>query len=123
MPVTEATGQAATRLSYIVYGDEWMLQADIIKVVPWLNILGVHTGYKVTRLQGRYDDVNLEQNGRRSVYAINGGDDGFFQRMHDWHGWMSPFIDAEYGNATFTGPGTYDVFASLTGLYPRPASS
>ncbi|MGH2480045.1 MAG: hypothetical protein ACRDHW_10360, partial [Ktedonobacteraceae bacterium] len=123
MTVTGPDGHAATSLSYVVYGDEWMLQADFIKVVPWMNILGVHSGYKVTRLEGRYDDINLEQTARRSAYALNGGDDGFFQHMHDWHGWISPFIDAQYGNATFTGPGTYNVFASQTGLYPKPASS
>lgn len=119
--VTDPSGHATTSLSYVVYGDEWMLQADFIKVTPWLNVIGVHSGYKVTRLEGRYDDVNLEQTARRSVYALNGGDDGFFQHMQSWHGWISPFIDAQYGNATFTGPGTYDVFASQTGLFPRPA--
>lgn len=122
MTVTGPDGRATTSLSYVVYGDEWMLQADFIKVVPWLNVLGVHSGYKVTRLEGRYDDINLENTARRSAYALNGGDDGFFQHMRDWHGWISPFIDAEYGTATFTGPGTYNVFASQTGLYPRPTN-
>lgn len=123
IPVKDPQGRSVTSMSYVVYGDEWMLQATVIKVNPFLNVLGVHTGYKITRLQGRYDDINLEQTARRSVYAINGGDDGFFQRMHEWKGWISPFIDAQYGNATFTGPGTYNVYASQTGLYPKPASS
>lgn len=120
--LTDPNGHTTTSLSYVVYGDEWMLQGDFIKVVPWMNVLGVHSGYKVTRLEGRYDDINLEQTARRSAYALNGGDDGFFQNMQSWHGWISPFIDAEYGTATFVGPGTYDVFASQTGLYPRPVS-
>lgn len=123
LTVTDANGHSATSLSYVVFGDEWMLQADFIKVVPWLNVLGVHSGYKVTRLEGRYDDVNLELTGKRSVYALNGGDDGFFQHMQSWHGWISPFIDAEYGSATFVGPGTYDVFASQTGLDLRQTSN
>jgi hypothetical protein len=121
--VTDTKGNTTTASSVtgVVYGNEWTLEADFIKVVPWLTVLGVHSGYKVTRLEGRYDDIHLEQNGPRSVYAIDGGDDGFFQHMHDWHGWISPFIDAQYGSATFTGPGTYNVYASETGLYPKPA--
>ncbi len=121
VPVTDANGHSTTSISYQVYGDEWTLEADFIKVAPWLNVLGVHSGYKVTRLEGRYDDINLEKNGPRSVYALNGGDDGFFQHMHDWHGWISPFIDAQYGSATFVGIGTYNVYASQTGLYAKPA--
>ena len=123
--ITDPDGNSVTGTSIggIVYGDEWTLEADFIKVVPWMNVLGVHSGYKVTRLDGRFDDLNLANNGPRRVYAINGGDDGFFQHMRDWHGWISPFIDAQYGSATFTVPGTYNVYASETGLYPRPTSS
>jgi hypothetical protein len=123
--ITDPQGHTIMALSVggLVYGDEWTLEADYIKVVPWLTAFGVHSGYKVTRLEGRFDDIHLANTGPRSVYAINGGDDGFFQHMQDWHGWISPFIDAQYGSATFTKPGTYDVFASQDTLIPRPASS
>jgi len=121
--VTDANGHATNSLSYQVYGDEWTLEADFIKVAPWLNVLGVHSGYKVTRLEGRYDDINLEKTGQRSAYALNGGDDGFFQRMRNWQGWITPFIDAEYGSATFTGTGSYNVYASQTGLYAKVANN
>jgi hypothetical protein len=121
--VTDSNGHSTTSLSYLIYGDEWTLEADFIKVAPWLNVAGVHSGYKVTRLEGRYDDINLEKNGPRSVYAINGGDDGFFQHMRSWQGWVTPFIDAEYGSATFTGLGSFNVYASQTGLFPEPANS
>jgi hypothetical protein len=119
--VTDSNGHATTSLSYLIDGDEWTLEADFIKVAPWLNVLGVHSGYKVSRLEGRYDDINLEKTGPRTVYAINGGDDGFFQHMRAWQGWITPFIDAEYGTATFTGTGSFNIYASQTGLYPKSA--
>jgi hypothetical protein len=116
----DANGHVASDQVYLVNGNEWMLQGDIIKITPWMNILGLHTGYKLTRLEGRYDDSNLERTAQHTVVDINGGDDGFFQNMHAWHGWISPFIDAQYGNAVFTSAnGTYDVYVSQTGLYSK----
>src|SRR5436853_282281 len=81
-------------------GDEWMLQGDIIKFPTWLNILGLHSGYKLTRLEGRYDDPKLESNSRHVVVTLNGGDDNFFKTMQG-QAWVSPVIQAAYGNAVF----------------------
>ncbi|MGH2481111.1 MAG: hypothetical protein ACRDHW_15760, partial [Ktedonobacteraceae bacterium] len=104
--------------TYLVLGNEWMLQDDTIKIAPWLNVVGLHSGYKVTRLEGRYDKPDLERNATHTVVELNGGDDGFFQHMQDWHGWISPFIDAQYGSAVFSpADGTYDIYVSQTGLF------
>ena len=108
---------------YNVQGDEWMLQGDFIKFPTWLNILGLHTGYKLTRLEGRYDDPNLERTAPRTVIELNGGDDNFFKTMHTQRGWIGPFVDATYGNAVFVpADGAYDVFVSQTGLYVKTTS-
>ncbi|GAC1387383.1 MAG: hypothetical protein NVS4B7_07500 [Ktedonobacteraceae bacterium] len=113
-------GHQASDQTYAVNGDEWMLQADYIKFPTWLNILGVHSGYKLTRLEGRFDDPNLESNARHVVITLNGGDDNFFQTAHNQKSWLGPFVDATYGNATFDpADGTYDIFASQTGLYAK----
>lgn len=117
-------GHAISQQSYLVLGNEWMLQDDTIKIATWLNVIGMHSGYKLTRLEGRYDDPNLEANAHHTVVVLNGGDDGFFQNMKAWHGWISPFIDAEYGTAVFSAAnGTYDIYVSQTGLYDEPVST
>lgn len=105
---------------YNVLGDEWMLQADFIKFPAWMNILGFHSGYKITRLEGLYQDRNLESTARHTVVDLNGGEDNFFKTMRDQRFWFSPFVDAYYGNAAFEpADGTYDVYASQTGLYAK----
>jgi hypothetical protein len=120
----DQNGHVTSQQSYLVLGNEWMLQDDTIKVATWLNVLGVHSGYKLTRLEGRYDDPNLERHSEHTVVELNGGDDGFFQNMHAWHGWISPFIDAQYGTAVFSpADGTYDVFVSQTGLYDEKVNT
>lgn len=120
----DQNGHTASEQTYIVLGNEWMLQDDTIKVVPWLNVIGVHSGYKLTRLEGRYDDPNLERDAHHTVVELNGGDGDFFLHMRDWHGWISPFIDAQYGTAVFSpADGTYDVYVSQTGLYDKKVST
>jgi hypothetical protein len=115
------SGSQTSDKTYLVNGDEWMLEGDIIKFPTWLNIVGLHSGYKLTRLEGRYNDPQLELSGKRTVITLNGGDDNFFKTVQQ-QAWVSPIIQAAYGNAVFlTADGkTYDVYVSQTGLYAVP---
>lgn len=117
----DQNGKQTSEQTYIINGDEWMLQGDIIKFPPLLNIFGLHSGYKLTRLEGRYDDPNLEANSHHVVVVLNGGDDNFFKTVQE-QAWTSPFVQAAYGSGTFIQPDgkTYDVFVSQTGLYAAP---
>src|SRR5438552_1222924 len=107
--------------TYLIHGDEWMVQGDILKFSPWLNVIGLHSGYKLTRLEGRYDDIKLENTAPRTAIELNGGDDNFFKTAYTQKSWFSPFVDAAYGNAVFQAPGTFDVFATQDALIARPA--
>ena len=117
----DQNGHQVSEQTYILNGDEWMLQGDIIKFPPWLNIFGLHSGYKLTRLEGRFDDPNLEANSHHTVVVLNGGDDNFFKTVQE-QAWTSPVVQAAYGSGTFIQPDgkTYDVFVSQTGLYAAP---
>lgn len=117
----DQNGKQTSEQTYIINGDEWMLQGDIIKFPSWLNIFGLHSGYKLTRLEGRFDDPNLEANSHHVVVVLNGGDDNFFKTVQE-QAWTSPVVQAAYGSSTFLQPDgkTYDVFVSQTGLYAAP---
>lgn len=116
----DKNGHQASDETYQVLGDEWVLQGDIVKFPAYLNALGLHSGYKLTRLEGRYDDLNLERHAEHTAIALNGGDDTFFQTARQQN-WMSPFVEATYGNAVFQITGTYNVYISQTGLFAKPA--
>jgi hypothetical protein len=105
--------------TYLLQGDQWMLQGDILKIVSWLDILGLHSGYKLTRLEGRYNDINLEENAHHTAIALNGGDDTFFKIAYTQRSWLHPFIDAAYGNAVFQTTGSFDIFATQDALIAR----
>jgi hypothetical protein len=116
----DGNGQIASESTYLLQGDEWMMQGDIIKFPAWLNIIGFHAGYKLTRLEGRFDDIALEDSARHTAIALNGGDDAFFQTTYLHKQWFAPLVDAAYGNAVFQAPGSFDVFATQDALIARP---
>lgn len=117
----DGNGKQTSDNTYFVQGDRWMLQGNIIKFPTWLNILGVHSGYKLTRLEGQYDDPNDEANLKHTVITLNGGDDSFFKTVYK-QAWSSPFVDAAYGNAVIIPADghSYSVLVSQSGLYAKP---
>jgi hypothetical protein len=116
----DGNGQVTSENTYLLQGDEWMMQGDIIKFPAWLNVIGFHAGYKLTRLEGRFDDIALENTARHTAIALNGGEDTFFQTTYMHKQWFALFVDAAYGNAVFQAPGSFDVFATQDALIARP---
>ena len=109
-------GNTHTRQTYQVEGDMWVLQADIVELHHWVNVLGMHSGYKVTRLFGeRLDGVSPTQH----QILLNGGDGSFFADMRDRKWWTKPFVRSAYGNAVISAPGDFDVYISQDAIKAR----
>jgi len=118
--------QAAGRtLVFDTYGDEWQLDARILKWRGIATVLGFDTIYRLDRFAGRYRDAAQERTGRRSVYSLNdepGLDVWAWTRAYPR--WL-PWVDAVYGSATYmpmVAGATYRVTASPTGLLARPVN-
>ncbi|WP_280436416.1 hypothetical protein [Nocardia carnea] len=111
-------GGTTERSTHRVEGDLWALQAQIVELEPWVNALGFHSGYKVSRLYGqRLDGVATGQN----HIFLNGGDRDFFREMTEDRWFTSPFVRSAYGNAVIAMPGEYDVYISRDAIKTRPA--
>ncbi|MBE3561348.1 MAG: hypothetical protein IMW89_19330 [Ktedonobacteraceae bacterium] len=118
----DSNQQPISKETYVVNGDEWMLQANFIEFHPWLNIFGLHSGYKLTRLEGRFDDPDMERHHEHTVIVLNGGDDDFFKTVKK-QSWYSPFVKGMYGTATFLPADgkTYNIMVSQDTIKPVPA--
>lgn len=104
-------------LKYVVEGDMWVLQANIVELEPWVNALGFNAGYKVTRVYGqRLDGIATKQN----HIFLNGGDKDFFEDMKNETWYTKPFVKSANGNAVIAVAGTYDVFISRDAIKARP---
>ena len=57
-------------VSYALAGDEFYVDAHILKWKPFANLLGVHTAYQLDRVSGRYTDLDDERGRPRTVHSL-----------------------------------------------------
>lgn len=100
-----------------VPGEQVQLQGDIIKYWSGLNAVGLQSGYKLTRLQGYYNDPIAERNSRPDPILLNGGDDYLYKTVHGLPS-VTPVVAAINDNSlSLIGDGhTYDITVSQDGL-------
>lgn len=109
-----------------ISGDAIYIDAHILKWKPIVNLLGLHTGYDLDRVGGRYDAVQDEQGKPHTIFPLRPErtvDVFGFVRRHPRL--LAPLVDAEYGSGTFVGtehPGRFEVRVSTTGLLIRPVA-
>ncbi|MBB4082252.1 hypothetical protein [Brevundimonas lenta] len=122
---------AATNL-YPLHGDEWRLEAQVLKWKPWANVLGLDTQYRLDRLSGRYASTEQEINDERSVHPLSGGDEtnGLPWKLSAWdmarkNRKYIDAVDTLYGGAAYmpmADGARYEVWITQSGLVARPAN-
>src|ERR1700733_8161946 len=117
------TYPSGERANYLLRGDEWQVDARVLKWHVFANLIGFDTAYRLERLGGRYSTVEDERAQARTGYTLNPP-----QRIDPWdlarryHSWV-PWVDAVYGSATFlpmADGALYEIKVSQSGLVARP---
>jgi hypothetical protein len=111
--------------AFEVRGDDFQVDARVLKWKGIAYLLGFDTIYRLDRLSGRYRNIEDEKTKPRTVYALNPPD-----RIDLWELARNamevlPGIDAIYGSSTYVpmvAAGTYEVKISPTGLFVRPTN-
>lgn len=103
-------GQRLPPRSFLLNGDQWALEGDILKWDDWLNFAGIHTMYKLTRIRGRYVNYQDEINQPPSVYSLVEQEDDPRWRWLYKYGHQLRFVDAVYGNTVYTYPSQQNIF-------------
>ena len=114
-------GRAAT---YTLAGDEVYVDAHILKWKPLANLLGLHTAYELSRITGRYRDIEQERSAPRTVYSLAPTRPVDLFALRQRHAFLDRLLDAEYGSGTFVPvarPAELEVRVSTTGLMMREA--
>jgi len=111
--------------NYIIKGDEWQLDARIIKWKPPVYLAGLDSLYRLERISGRYRDIQKEMTGIRTVYSLteNQGLD-IWSIAKKYPLWI-PWVDAYYGSATYlpmSDKARFKITLSQTGLLARPVN-
>ncbi len=108
---------------YELRGDEWQIDARVLKWRAMGTVLGFDTVYRLERLSGRYADADQDRTATRTVYPLwhAPGLDlwKLIRRYHD----QLPFADALYGSAAYVPMAEgaqYVVTVTASGLAVRP---
>ena len=118
------TGDEAPEI-HTLSGDQWQLDARIIRFTGPLRWLGVAPGYRLERLGGRYTSLEQERTAPRSVIGL--GDAVWFD-LDLWEldrRFNMPFVEGVYGNSVFMpmrDGATYEIRLSASGLVAVPVN-
>jgi hypothetical protein len=108
---------------FFLRGDEWQVDARILKWQAAVNLLGFDSAFRLDRISGRYTNIEDERGQLRTVYQLHPpGTIDLWELARRYHRWL-PWVDALYGSATFlpmADKGSYEISASQTGLIARP---
>jgi len=111
--------------SFELHGDEWQIDARLLKWRPVATIVGFDTVYRLERLSGRYTDLAQERAAKRTVHGLaESAPVDFWALLRRAHEYL-PLADALYGSAAFVPMAEgaeYVVTVSGSGLVVRPAN-
>ncbi len=116
--------EEGTENSYELYGEQWQIDARVIRWRGLIAMFGTKPGYRLDRLSGRYYSLEDERRKKRSVHQLTQSE--YWLDMWDWakeNGRFLPVFDAVYGSATFLpmeDGAIYQVSLSASGLVATP---
>ena len=113
-------------LTYRINGDEWQLDARVLRWLPPANLLGLDSRYRLERLSGRYSNAAEQRERPQSVHDLV--DERGMElwpllgKLQEYTGW----IDTYYGSATYlpmADSAEYEVVMTQSGLVARPSNA
>lgn len=119
-----ATAPGVGARQYVLYGDQWQIDARVVRWKLPALMAGVPPLYRLERLSGRYSDAAREASATRSVHALDdwpAPDLGSLkQSFPNWF----PFVDVQFGSAAYMplfDGAKYQVYMDPRGaLFVRP---
>lgn len=111
--------EANTFKPYLVKGEQWFIQGDVIKWEDWANFLGLRTAYRLTRIGGSFTKPEDQSNLNPSNYSLIPLEEtGYWEWLHKF-GYKLPMINDVYGNASFKYASEnkkYNVYVTTSGF-------
>lgn len=111
---------------YEILGDQWQLDARVLKWKPWANVVGLDASYRLERLSGRYADVAAERTAPRSVHQLAANPGLDLWALAQEYGKTVPVVDTLYGSGAYmpmADGASYQVTMSQSGLVARPSNA
>ena len=117
-------GSAGNSKSFLIKGDEWQLEARILKWKGWANLIGLDSYYQLDRIRGRYRSIEQEGNQPPTIYSLPNESRGIdLWQLKRIMKSAIPFLDAYYGQAVFLplkDNAEFIISINQSGLLARP---
>jgi hypothetical protein len=109
---------------FVLEGDQWQLDARVLKWKPWANLLGLDTFYRLDRLSSRHADIDRARRQLPSVHDLSPPQRGLdiWRLQHLLRGRLR-FVDTLFGQSVFmpmADGAHYRVTMGQGGLLVRP---
>jgi len=116
-------------------GDQWQIDARIIRWHPNLARMGFKTIYRMDRISGRYQSIQQELHAERTVHPVVLSDPSGISSsgygIDLWAQlqqipWLHRWVDATYGSATYVpmvDGAVFDVKIGYSGLSAHPINA
>lgn len=113
--------------AYPIHGDEWRIEARVLKWKGWANMLGLDSQYRLDRLSGRYEETEDELHAERSVYDLRPDPPSQIDlwKMARKYNRYAPMVDTLYGSGAsmpMADGAVYEVWITQNGLLARPVN-
>ena len=105
--------------TFLIRGKQWAIGGHIIKWSNTLNLLGLHSMYKLTRIEGKYISVYDEKTNQATIFSLTENENDPLWKILYKYGHRVPFIQSVYGSTVFTYPsfsGEFRVFGTTSGF-------
>ena len=118
-----ARARLASAKQYVLYGDQWQIDARVVRWKLPALMAGVPPLYRLERLSGRYGDAAREAAATRSVHSLDdwpAPDLGSLKKS--FPNWF-PFVDVQFGSGAYMplfDGARYQVFLDPGALFARP---
>ncbi|MFT5504089.1 MAG: hypothetical protein ACI845_001251 [Gammaproteobacteria bacterium] len=117
-------GQEHFSEQFLIEGDEWQIDARIIKWHNWANLIGMNSLYHLDRVSGRFRNIEQANQNKHTAYSLfehsRGLDVWKLKSVFSEH---LPFMDAYYGQSIYlpmADKAKFEVSILQTGLIARP---
>lgn len=116
-----------TEEEFELKGDQWQVDAKIIRWKGILGMVGAKPGYRLDRIAGRYYSLEDERRNDRTVYSLEKSEYGVdFWAIAKKTENRLPGVEAVYGSATFlpmADGALFEISLSNSGLVAKPLNA
>ncbi len=117
-----ADGQGCALTVVELVGDQWRIDAEFLKWKPWANLLGLDAQYRLSRIEGRFADIDAQNTNDSPAWSLTPQNTLDISALGKAMGRLNFMLDSRYGSSVYQSIEQgliYRVYRTQSGLITR----